>query len=276
MGIGLIGSKISTGPSELKLELVLNDVKLEGTKNYLNWSRRVRVLLGGKQVEHYLEEDCVGPVDKLSTEWKMWHATNSTIVAWLLASMSQSVSKMVEAIRTVAQIWKTMSNMYSKRENLMMMMEIQSKVDAVKQAGRPVEQYASEMQYLWGELDHYALLQMETPNDARAISKCVEDRWVTHFLKNLDPEFENRRANFYHQESLPTLEEAISTMSNEENRLQVMDTINLVKPTYVAVDDRECFNCGEKGHLSYNCHNPKNSGGRGGTRGDHGGTRGGR
>jgi hypothetical protein len=68
MGIGLIGSKISIGPSKLKLELVLNDVKLEGTKNYLNWSRRVRVLLGGKQVEHYLEEDCVGPVDKLSTE----------------------------------------------------------------------------------------------------------------------------------------------------------------------------------------------------------------
>jgi hypothetical protein len=106
----------------------------------------------------------------------MWHATNSTIVAWLLASMSQLVSKMVEAIRTVAQIWKTMSNMYSKRENLMMMMEIQSKVDAVKQAGRPVEQYASEMQYLWGELDHYALLQMETPNDARAVFKYVEDR----------------------------------------------------------------------------------------------------
>jgi hypothetical protein len=30
----------------------------------------------------------------------------------------------------------------------MMMMEIQSKVDAVKQAGMPVEQYASELQYL--------------------------------------------------------------------------------------------------------------------------------
>jgi hypothetical protein len=29
----------------------------------------------------------------------------------------------------------------------------------------PVEQYASELPYLWEELDHYALLQMETPND---------------------------------------------------------------------------------------------------------------
>jgi hypothetical protein len=71
MRMGLIGSKINTSPSELKLELVLNDVKLEGGKTYLSWSRMVRVLLGGKQVEHYLEAGCVEPVDKLSTEWKM-------------------------------------------------------------------------------------------------------------------------------------------------------------------------------------------------------------
>jgi hypothetical protein len=30
---------------ELKLELIPNDVKLEGSKNYLSWSRRVQVIL---------------------------------------------------------------------------------------------------------------------------------------------------------------------------------------------------------------------------------------
>jgi hypothetical protein len=77
-------------------------------------------------------------------------------VEWLLASMSSSVSKMVEAMRTAAQIWKTLSNIYSIKGNMMMMMmmEIQSKADAVKQTGRLVKQYASELQYLWGELDH--------------------------------------------------------------------------------------------------------------------------
>jgi hypothetical protein len=90
------------------------------------------VLLGAKQVEHYLEEDCIEPIDKLSIEWKVCYATNSTIVAWLLASMSLSVGKMVEAMRIAAQIWKTLSNMYSKRGNVMMMMEIQSKADVVK------------------------------------------------------------------------------------------------------------------------------------------------
>jgi hypothetical protein len=62
----------------------------------------------------------------------MCHVTNSTIVAWLLASISPSVSKMVEAMRTVAQIWKTLSNMYSKGGNVLTMIEIQSRTDAVK------------------------------------------------------------------------------------------------------------------------------------------------
>ena len=58
------------------------------------------MLLGGKGVEHYLAEDCVEPANKLSPEWRAWRTTNSTIVAWLLASMSSSLSKMVEAMHT--------------------------------------------------------------------------------------------------------------------------------------------------------------------------------
>ena len=50
----------------------------------------------------------------------------------------------------------------------MVIMEIQGKVDAVKQAGRSVQEYANELQYLWKELDHYAPLRMETPQDAQA------------------------------------------------------------------------------------------------------------
>ena len=88
--------------------------------------------------------------------------------------------------------------MYSRRGNVMVMMEIQNKADAVKQAGRLVEQYASELQYLWGELDHYAPLHLRDPHDAQDVQKWVEDRRVAHFLWNLDPEFKSRRATFCH------------------------------------------------------------------------------
>jgi hypothetical protein len=166
-------------------------------------------------------------------------------------------------MRTASQIWKTLSNIYSRKGNVVVMMEIDSKVDAVKQMGRPVEQYASELQHLWGELDHYAPLQMVCPLDAQMVHKWVEDRRVAHFLKNLDSEFESRRAAFCHQESLPTMDEAVSAMIDEESRLRVMSSGNHVKLTYVAIEDRECYNCGERGHMSYNCPNPGGNGGRG-------------
>ncbi|WVZ66156.1 hypothetical protein U9M48_015422 [Paspalum notatum var. saurae] len=165
IGMGMLGFNTGASSSSLKLELMPNDVKLEGSKNYLSWARRVNVLLSAKGVENYLEEDCVEPENKLSTEWRVWHTTNSTVVAWLMASMSPSIAKMVESMRSAAKIWKTLSNMYSRKGNVMMMMEIQGKADTVKQEGRTVEEYASELKYLWGELDHYAPLQMETAND---------------------------------------------------------------------------------------------------------------
>src|SRR6266540_4418763 len=112
MGMGVFSPRLGASSSDLKLEIMPNDVKLEGSKNYLSWARRVNVLLGAKGVEHYLEEACVEPVDRSSTEWRVWHTTNSTVVAWLMASMSPSIAKMVESMRTAEKIWKTLSNIF--------------------------------------------------------------------------------------------------------------------------------------------------------------------
>ena len=53
MEAGLLSSKVMSGLTEVKLELVPNEVKLEGSRNYLSWSRRVKVLLSVKGVEQY-------------------------------------------------------------------------------------------------------------------------------------------------------------------------------------------------------------------------------
>jgi len=115
---------------------------------------------------------------------------------------------------------------------------------------------------------------MRDPQDAHEVQKWIEDRRVTHFLKNLDPEFESRRAAFCHQESLPTMEEAVSAMVIEESRLRMMSSNNPVKSAYTSVAERKCYNCGEEGHLSYNCPLPKSYGSRSGSRGGRGGARG--
>jgi Zinc knuckle len=71
-----------------------------------------------------------------------------------------------------------------------------------------------------------------------------------------------------HLPSLPSLDEAIALMEQEEIRQKVMtsETIPvvcsaLVVPAAPAREDRKCYNCRKKGHLSYNCLQPCNIGG---------------
>lgn len=52
------------------------------------------------------------------------------------------------------------------------------------------------------------------------LSKNGQRTGVTQFLKGLNYEFESRRAVFCHQDSLPTLEDAISAIVQEEIRLR--------------------------------------------------------
>ena len=56
----------------------------------------------------------------------------------------------------------------------------------------------------------------------------------------------------------------------KESRLRMMSGNNPVKSAYTLVAERKCYNCGEEGHLSYNCPLPKSYGGRSRTRGGHG------
>ncbi|XP_015643822.1 uncharacterized protein [Oryza sativa Japonica Group] len=277
---GMMGLRSGIGPSEIKLEVMPNEVRLEGTKNYLSWSRRARLMLRAKGVEHYLEETCVEPIDKSSVEWKMWNATNSTVVAWLMTSVSPSIARMIEAIQNATIIWKTLSNMYSEEGNVMMMVEAQDKVENLKQEGRTVQEYASELQHLWADLDHYDPLQLKHDDDIVIGNKWLQRRRVIHFLKGLNKEFEDRRAAMFHQATLPNMEEAISAMVQEEMRQKVMKGSNPVRSAYITINDRECYNCGLKGHVSYNCPSPRNNNGRGvargGARGGFGGFNGSR
>ena len=81
-----------------------------------------------------------------------------------------------------------------------------------------------------------------------------------------------------HLPQLPTLEEAIAAMRQEETRLKQTEKVESVpKPAYYVSNRpeyRDCHNCGIKGHLSYKCTAPRRGQGRGYSRGNYRGVRG--
>jgi hypothetical protein len=107
-------------------------------------------------------------------------------------------------------------------------------------------------------------------------------RRVLKLLEGLDRCFDGRKASLMHQTSLPTIDEAIAAMAQEEVRLSLEkgDEKTVPNSTFAVIEHREwketrnCFTCGEAGHLKWNC--PTRGRGRGYYRGGSGRTAGGR
>lgn len=264
-----------------KIELMPNEIKLEGIKNYLSWSRRALLILKTKGLEGFVEGKSIEPVDKTSTEWRTWSTTNSSVVAWLLNSLSPTIAATVETISSAAEVWNTLLKLYSGEGNVMLMVETQERLSDLRQGERSVMEYVAELQRLWADLDHYDPLDLSHADCISTVKKWIERRRVIQFLKGLNSEFEGRRATMFHQPTLPTLEEAIAAVAQEEVRLKVMmnNTTTPSRPAFIVTgnnETRECYNCGESGHLIRDCHAPRKPN-RGRGRGiDRGGPRGGR
>ncbi|KAL6643198.1 hypothetical protein ACP70R_021379 [Stipagrostis hirtigluma subsp. patula] len=256
-------------PYELVLEPMRKELRLEGSKNYMSWSRRVKTMLRVNRVEHYLEETSVEPDDKSSVEWEVWTMTNARVMIWLWNSMSPSIEKMVVFEPTAAQMWKKLKSMYLVICSGEMSI-IQWKAEQLKQEGRTVDEYARKLQKLWAKLDDYDPLQLHCGKDIMAATAWLQRRRVIHFLNGLNEEFLPRRIDMFCQATLPTMEEAISAMVQEEIRLGVIKDRKLMS----SANNRKCYNCGQEGHLSYNCPSERNSDGRGGGRRGFGGYRG--
>ena len=115
-----------------KIELMPVDIKLEGIKNYLSWSRRALLLLKARKLEGYVNGQVEELKDKSSNEWKSWEAINSLVSAWLLSSMSPPIAGSVDTLSSASGIWEVVSRMYSGSGNVMLLAETDDKIYHLK------------------------------------------------------------------------------------------------------------------------------------------------
>ncbi|KAM3261942.1 hypothetical protein ACQJBY_052555 [Aegilops geniculata] len=253
------------------------DMKLEGATNYLSWSRRALLAVEQKELDGHLLGAVDEPGDKTTAEGKRWKVINSVLVGWLLNSVVPPIGRSVEGLSTSAEIWKTLSAQYSGKGNFMLIAQIEGKISRLRQGDdMSVMAYVAELQALWAEQDNCDPFELYDAACIESGRNWIARRRVLKLLEGLRGCFHGRGASLLHQPLLPTIEETIAAMSQEEVRLSLEHAdMKAVPASTFAVTERmewgdpnKCHVCGEIGHWKREC--PTRGRGRGYNRGGTG------
>ncbi|XP_020264506.1 uncharacterized protein LOC109840326 [Asparagus officinalis] len=213
------------------------------------------------------------------------------VYIWLLNSLVPTIAVTVDGIEKVKDVWEKVRRTYDGVGNNLRVFQIKGEIDATVQGERTVQEYATELERLLLDYDHFPPRASCKDPGCKEREAFLQERTMV-FLKGLTSEFAQRIALLLAQPKIPTLEEAVSAMIQEETRIRLQAGtcgLPVVKSALTASSNtgsrgetRQCYNCGAVGHLRHACTKPPkegDSGGRGqfGGRGrGRGGRRGGR
>ena len=140
-----------------------------------------------------------------------------------------------------------------------------------------MQEYATELERLWLDHDHFSPRAGCKDPECKEREALIQERTML-FLQGLAPTFEQRTAMLLAQARIPSLEEAISAMIQEESRIKLqvgtgglpgMKSALVVSNsgnTGFREETRQCYSCGEVGHMRHTCPKPpkeRDSGGHG-------------
>ncbi|XP_051211894.1 uncharacterized protein [Lolium perenne] len=193
-----------------------------------------------KDLDGYLFRTIKEPGDKTSAEGKKWKTVNSLLIGWLLNSVVPSIVRSVEGLSTTAEIWKPFSTQYSGKGNAMLIARIDGNIRHLRQGDMTVMAYVAELQALWADRDNCDPLELYDAASIESGHKWIARRCVLMFLEGLNKCFDGRNASLLHHTSLPTLDEAIAAMAQEEVWLSVepADEKVVSAPSFVVTERR--------------------------------------
>ncbi|XP_020677216.1 uncharacterized protein LOC110095849, partial [Dendrobium catenatum] len=187
-------------------------------KNYLKWSQFVKTYLKGKGKIHHLLGGGPKEGDPICGAWD---EADSMIMSWLWNSITPEISDTFMFLSTAKDIWDA-ARQTSKARDAAQIFEIKIKVGSTKQGSKTVTEYATILQNLWQELDHYRCIEIRCPEDAAILKNFIEKNRVYDFLAGLNAEYDQVRVQILGKEEMSSLNETISLIRAEESRQGVM------------------------------------------------------
>ena len=110
-------------------------------------------LLSGRNKFGFLDGSIPTP-DLSHPLYNVWHKANTTILSWMVNSLSKDLATSVMYIHTVRDLWIDMRDRFSQ-PNVPRFFENQKEISKLSQGSLSVSSYFTKFNILWDELVHY-------------------------------------------------------------------------------------------------------------------------
>ncbi|XP_016193035.1 uncharacterized protein LOC107633961 [Arachis ipaensis] len=176
-------------------------------KNYSSWSNAMLLALKSKNKLKFVDGSLKKP-DKNDPLFELWDRCNTYVLAWIKILLNPEITQSVMWNKVAYELWE---ELYGTRQGEM-----------------SVTQYFTKLKSLWEEFDDFRPIP---PCNCESVCTCglgemrkyrMEDH-VTRFLRGLNEQFANGRAQVMLMEPLPDLKAVFSMMTRQERQNQSMD-----------------------------------------------------
>lgn len=238
-------------------------IKLDGT-NYRVWSKLLEMHITGRKKRTHIFCELTLPKEDDST-YGEWVADDAIVKSWLINSMTDALVAHFVQFDTAKDVWDAVKRSYLDVSDSSQVYELMKKSFQLRQEGRPLVTYYTEMNSIFLELDHRRPNSMKCAADVDALKKrCAEDR-IYMFLAGLDHGLDQVRSRILATTPLPSLEEVFSTVRREEQRQLTMGGESHSEASALAVkgfnprsrapiqSTEICSFCHLKGHTADKC-----------------------
>ncbi|XP_050240965.1 uncharacterized protein LOC126689834 [Quercus robur] len=94
--------------------VILVSQPLTSLENYLSWSRVVFLSLSGRNKFGFVNGQMISMPDPSSSLYNAWHRSNTTILSWLVNSLSKELQSSVMYIHIARDLWIDMHDGFSQ------------------------------------------------------------------------------------------------------------------------------------------------------------------